>query len=90
MQQQLMKQQKNPAEDTSEVVKAGNVELPKLPEYKPESAPIDLDDWLCLLEPIMADLSDSSQTWWGKVMESAKEVPEHGASGAAEAAPERS
>ena len=47
-------------------------EMPKLPEYKPESAPIDLGDWLCLVEPIMADLSDSSQTWWGKVMESAK------------------
>lgn len=32
----------------------GQHELPKLPEWSASSAPIDLNDWLVLIEPIMA------------------------------------
>ncbi len=39
-------------------------ELPKLPERRAESAPLDLTDWLLTIEPTMSDLSDNSQGWW--------------------------
>ena len=74
MQQQMLdtKKKVDHGDDTSETVKNVTTDLPKLVEYKPESAPIDLGDWICVLEPIMADLSESSQQWWQKVVESAR------------------
>ena len=50
----------------------GQHELPKLPEWSAGSAPIDLNDWLVLIEPIMADLTASSQEWWEKLVSEAR------------------
>ena len=49
-----------------------DVEMPKLPEYKPDTAAIDIGDWLCLLEPVVGDLSDTAYQWWTKLMEAAR------------------
>ena len=40
------------------------VELPMLPELSADTGPIDLQDWLTMVGPVMADLSDTSQEWW--------------------------
>lgn len=50
----------------------GQHELPKLPEWNSSSAPIDLNDWLVLIEPIMADLTASSQEWWETLLVEAR------------------
>ena len=50
----------------------GQHELPKLPEWSASSAPIDLNDWLVLIEPIMADLTASSQEWWETLLSEAR------------------
>ena len=44
-----------------EVVRGSVSELPRLPEWKAETAPLDLTDWLLTIEPAMGDLSDGSQ-----------------------------
>ena len=50
-------------EENAEVVKSA-VELPMLPELSADTGPIDLQDWLTMVGPVMADLSDTSQEWW--------------------------
>ena len=67
MQQALMNQQagrRSGADDhrEDEYVR-GSVELHKLAEWAPESAPVDFQDWLLVLQPQMADLSASSGRW---------------------------
>ena len=46
-----------------EAVRSGQVELPSLPEWSAVNGPIDLSDWLVLIEPIMSDLSNTSGEW---------------------------
>ena len=59
-----------------ESVKPGTVTLPTLPEPA-DSAPIDLADWLTLIEPAMTDLSDSSGQWWELVVDEARKWYSH-------------
>ncbi|CAE7317847.1 GIP [Symbiodinium sp. KB8] len=49
-----------------ETVKPG-AQLPQLPPLG-EDSPIDYQDWLTQVEAIMADMSDSSRTWFTMVM----------------------
>ena len=42
-----------------------------------DSAPIDLADWLTLIEPAMTDLSDSSGQWWELVVDEARKWYSH-------------
>ena len=49
-----------------ETVKPG-AQLPQLPPLG-EDSPIDYQDWLTQVEAIMADMSDSSRTWFSLVM----------------------
>lgn len=56
-----------------EVVKGFVGELPKLPEWRAESAPLDLTDWLLTIEPTMSDLSDHSQIWWESILKAIKQ-----------------
>ena len=49
-----------------ETVKPG-AQLPQLPPLG-EDSPIDYQDWLTQVEAIMADMSDSSRTWFTLVM----------------------
>lgn len=50
----------------------GHPELPKLPTWSPTTGPIDLNDWMALLEPIMSDLTASSHEWWLQVVKETK------------------
>ena len=56
-----------------EIVKSAVVDLPKLPEWKADTAPLDLADWLLVVEPGLSDLSDSSQQWWEEMLASLKQ-----------------
>ena len=42
----------------------GQQELPALPEWTASSGPVDLSDWLVMIEPLLADMSSSSARWW--------------------------
>ena len=59
----LQKQIMDGKENESENVRS-NLELPQLTEWSASSGPVDLSDWLCVVEPLMADLSNSSAEWW--------------------------
>ena len=37
--------------------------LPSLHEWSSTTGPIDLNDWMALIEPLMSDLSNSSGQW---------------------------
>ena len=54
-----------------ELVQRG-VELPKLPEWSPETGPIDFSDWLLVIQPMMGDLSSSSEEWWQAMVAAAR------------------
>lgn len=69
MQSQILEVKKDKA---VEVVRGSVSELPRLPEWKAETAPLDLTDWLLTIEPAMGDLSDGSQQWWEQVVETAR------------------
>ena len=56
-----------------EVVKNAAVELPKLQEWKADTAPLDLADWLLVVEPVLSDLSDNSQQWWEAMLASVRQ-----------------
>ena len=51
-----------------EIVRTG-IDLPKLQEWTPQDAPLRMGDWLALLEPVVADMSTSSEEWWRSMME---------------------
>eukprot|EP00435_Cladocopium_sp_Y103_P057763 s1049_g20.t1 len=55
-----------------ELVKSSVSELPRLPEWRAETAPLDLTDWFLTSEPAMGDLSDGSQQWWDGMVQAAK------------------
>ena len=38
--------------------------LPPLPSWSSTTGPVDLSDWLVLIEPIMSDLTATSGEWW--------------------------
>ena len=48
-------------------------EVPKLQDWNPSTGPIDLNDWLALIEPIMADLTATSGEWWEKLLKECRQ-----------------
>ena len=72
MQDRMSKGSSTDLENEPEMVKH-NVELPKLPEWNCESAPIDFADWLLLLAPLMADLTSASEEWWNLTLEESRQ-----------------
>ena len=62
---------KDKKQEGPESVKPGTATLPVLAEPS-DTAPIDLADWLTMVEPAMTDLSDSSGEWWELVVSEAK------------------
>ena len=62
---------KEKKQEGPESVKPGTVTLPVLAEPF-DTAPIDLADWLTMVEPAMTDLSDSSGEWWELVVSEAR------------------
>ena len=51
----------------------GRVELPSLPD---KLNPMELGDWLCLIGPIMRDISVNSSVWWKLTVETAQKFYE--------------
>ena len=49
----------------------GSPQLPSLPDWSATTGPIDLNDWLALIEPMMSDLTNSSGLWWKQLMSEA-------------------
>ena len=76
MQEQLLKNQgKNGRESGDggeEEALRGGVDLHHLPEWSPDTAPVDLQDWLLLVDPQMCDISASSHEWWALTLETAR------------------
>ena len=50
-----------------EVVRTGVMELPALQQCNPAQGPLQLGDWLLMIEPVAADMSTTSQEWWGEM-----------------------
>ncbi len=69
MQKMMTKKNVSPEMET---VRSGHSEIPKLAEWSVESAPLDLGDWLIMLDPVMGDLSSTSHVWWQMTMEEAR------------------
>ena len=61
------------ASEEPELVKPGVSTLPALKAPDPSTSPMEVQDWLQLLQAPMADLSDSSHDWWMQVQELASE-----------------
>ena len=77
LQQQLLdrevsKSRRNHDDEAEDEPVRGGIELHRLPEWTPENAPVDLQDWLLLIHPQMSDLTATSGEWWDQVMEAAK------------------
>ena len=76
MQKELMKKggsRRSRSEDAREdEYIRGGVELHRLLEWSSESAPVDFQDWLMLIDPQMSDLTASSSEWWIKVVNAAR------------------
>ena len=64
LQKQIMEKDKD--KDTETV--RSQVELPPLPPWSSTTGPVDLSDWLVLIEPIMSDLTATSGEWWCGLM----------------------
>ena len=62
MQKSMLKVKEETGEEL-EVVRSTH-QLPKLPEWCADTAPVDYNDWLTCLEVHMSDLSRNSQQWW--------------------------
>ena len=69
IQKTLVSGAKGKDDDQAEIVKAGAIELP-LAELSAETS--NLQDWLTLITPTMADISETSQEWWELVLQEAK------------------
>ncbi|CAE7219174.1 RE1 [Symbiodinium natans] len=67
--EELLKKTQSPTKTGQpEAVKPGAQELPKLPEYDPETAAIDMVHWMTHIGPILEDISDTSGLWWGETL----------------------
>ena len=72
MQKKFMEGRDEDREHGTEFVR-GNPTLPSLVEWNPTTGPIDLNDWISLIEPVMSDLTGSSHEWWKLLMEESTE-----------------
>ena len=64
--------QKRGTTDEPEPVKPGVSVLPVLKAPDPATSPVEVQDWLQLLQAPMSDLSDNSGEWWARVQELAQ------------------
>ena len=69
LQQKMNEKDSGGSDGGVEVVRNGIQDLPSLAEWEPTDAPLKMGDWLALLEPIMADLSTTSDMWWRTMVE---------------------
>ena len=57
----------------AEWVRGGALVLPKLAEWSGTTGHIDFNDWLSLIEPQMADLTNTSAEWWAQLLHEARD-----------------
>ena len=55
-------------DERAEAVRTVIPDLPQLPEWS-GNGPIDMGNWLVLLEPVMSGLSANSELWWKRTLE---------------------
>ena len=72
MLEQTASQDKDEDKGESETVRGGVQPLPLLQDWSATTGPIDLNDWLSLIEPQMSDLSGTSGDWWSKLLSEAR------------------
>ena len=60
-----------------EVVRSGVQDLPALPPWTPNLGPLQLGDWMLLVQPVIADLSLSSEEWWSKMTNQSESWYQH-------------
>ena len=53
-----------------EVVRTGILELPPLQPCNASQGPLQLGDWLLMVEPVAADMSATSEEWWREMTKS--------------------
>eukprot|EP00438_Fugacium_kawagutii_P030710 Skav213064 [mRNA] locus=scaffold364:594309:601403:- [translate_table: standard] len=70
MQKQLMETRDNDGQGSDNV---RSLTLPPLAEWSASTGPIDLNDWLALIDPMMSDLSNSSGEWWRQLLHEAQQ-----------------
>ena len=73
LQKRVLEVEKGEEKGEAEWVRGGSVVLPKLPEWSGTTGPIDFNDWLCLIEPQMADLTNTSAEWWSQLLEESRD-----------------
>ena len=69
--QRQMLESKNEEKDGGSEFVRGAPALPPLAEWNPTTGPIDLNDLLALIEPMMSDLTNTSSHWWQILMSEA-------------------
>ena len=57
-----------------EAVKPGTTSLPSLKPINTATSSVDLQDWLEVIAPAMADISNSSSEWWKGIRQAADDV----------------
>ena len=70
LQKQVLEGKDEEREGRNEYVR-GTPVLPMLPEWSPATGPIDMNDWMALIDPIMSDLTDTSGEWWSLLVQEA-------------------
>ena len=55
-----------------EMVRSGLTELPVLQAWTPTQGPLQLGDWLLMVEPVVGDLTSTSSEWWAKTVKEAE------------------
>ena len=55
-----------------ELVRTGGADLPALQPWTPSQGPLQLGDWMLLSEPIVSDLTATSQEWWSVLVQSSE------------------
>ena len=71
MQQRMIEDEKNRGrdkEDGVEKVSTGITEFPQLPEWDAQEAPLKMGDWVTVLGPLVADMSDTADEWWALML----------------------
>ena len=56
-----------------EVVRTGVPDLPPLALWDAQTGPLQLGDWILLVEPIVSDLSVTASEWWKMMVDAAEE-----------------
>ena len=56
-----------------ETVRTGSPDLPQLQAWDQQHGPLQIGDWLLLVEPIISDLSLTASEWWSTMIASAEQ-----------------